>query len=145
MIVTISRPTEVAVNATTRRQTAFWRHNNQIVPLRPFPQRTPSMPSRQQLEELLTSEPDDVFLNYALAKTLVSSGDVTDGLARFDRVLELDPKYVPAYFQKGQTLADQSSTVEARDILRRGIDVARECGNTHAEGEMTAFLETLPD
>lgn len=103
------------------------------------------MPSREQLEELLTAEPDDVFLNYALAKTLVSDGDITAALARFDRVLELDPKYVPGYFQKSQALAEHGNTFEARDILKRGIGIAKELGDTHAEGEMTAFLDTLSD
>jgi predicted Zn-dependent protease len=127
------------------RHAAYQRHNNPSFPDRLSKKRFPGMPSREQLEELLTTEPDDVFLNYALAKTLVSSGDLSAGLARFDRVLELDPKYVPGYFQKSQTLVEQGKKAEASDVLKCGINVARELGDTHAEGEMTAFLDTLSD
>ena len=43
------------------------------------------MSRRQQLEELLKSDPDDVFLQYALAMEFVSAGDADEGLARLAR------------------------------------------------------------
>lgn len=101
------------------------------------------MPRREQLESLLESEPEDVFLNYALAKELLAEGRIDEGLRRFDRVLRLDPDYVPAYFQKGQTLADRGDRPAAREALVLGIAVARRTGDAHAESEMTGFLESL--
>ncbi|MGH7201352.1 MAG: tetratricopeptide repeat protein [Planctomycetaceae bacterium] len=101
------------------------------------------MPTRTQIEELLKSEPDDVFLNYALAKALASEGDLQAALAQFDRVLDLAPDYVPAHFQKGQTLADHGRTDSAREAIVRGLEVAARVGDAHAEAEMRAFLETL--
>ena len=101
------------------------------------------MSRREQLEELLQSEPDDVFLNYALAKQCVSDGDTEGGLAGFARTLELDPNYVPAYFQQGQVLAEQGKTDSAREIIHAGIAVAQKVGDTHAVGEMTEFLAML--
>lgn len=109
----------------------------------PNPKGLPPMPRREQLEQLLQSEPDDVFLNYGLAKALASEGDIDAALRQFDRVLVLDPDYVAAWFQKGQTLADSGQTEAAREALRRGIDVARRVGDRHAEGEMIGFLESL--
>ncbi len=101
------------------------------------------MPNRKQLEQLLESEPDDVFLQYAVAKACVSEGDVETGLSRFQSVIDGHPEYVPAYFQKGQALAERGRVVEARDILRLGIEAARKSGDRHAESEMTEFLEAL--
>ncbi|MBA3312622.1 MAG: tetratricopeptide repeat protein [Planctomycetota bacterium] len=101
------------------------------------------MSRRQQIEALLKDDPDDTFLNYALAKELVGAGDVEAGIAAFDRVLSLDPDYVPAYFQKAQTLASEGDVEAARDVLVRGIDVAQRVGDSHANGEMTAYLDTL--
>lgn len=101
------------------------------------------MPRREQLEALLESEPDDVFLNYALAKELLLEGRVAEALARFDRTIELDADYVPAYFQKGQALADQGELAAARQMLTAGIDAARRTGDTHAINEMAGFLESL--
>jgi thioredoxin-like negative regulator of GroEL len=107
-----------------------------------FP-RTQNLPTRQQLEQLLESDPDDVFLQYALAKTCISEGDVAGGLAQFQRVIDLHPEYVPAYFQKGQALAEQGRTEEAREVLTSGIQIARKVGDAHAEREMTEFLDML--
>lgn len=101
------------------------------------------MPSRKQLEQLLEAEPDDLFLRYALAKTLVSEGELESALVQFGRVLDQNADYVPAYFQMGQALADGGRTEEARGIVERGIEVARRVGDTHALGEMTGFLELL--
>ena len=101
------------------------------------------MSRRQQLEELLKSDPDDVFLQYALAMEFVSAGDADEGLARLAQVNDQHPKYVAAFFQRGQVLADQGKTDEARDILTRGVEVARQAGDTHAEREMSDFLDTL--
>lgn len=101
------------------------------------------MSRRQHIEELLAADPTDVFLKYALAKELVSEGDIPSAIAAFDRVIAEHPDYVPAYFQKGQTLAGEGETEAARSVLERGIDVAKQVGDRHAEGEMTAYLEML--
>ena len=107
-----------------------------------FP-RTQSLPNRKQLEQLLESDPDDVFLQYALAKACVSEGDVETGLSLFQSVIDRHPDYVPAYFQKGQALAERGRIAEAGDILRLGVEAARKTGDRHAESEMTAFLDAL--
>lgn len=101
------------------------------------------MPTRKQLEELLGSDPDDVFLQYALAKACVSEGDVETGLLKFQEVIDRHPDYVPAYFQKGQALADKGRSAEARIILTQGILAASRAGDRHAQSEMTEFLESL--
>ena len=101
------------------------------------------MPTRQQLEQLLQSDPDDVFLQYALAKARVSEGDLEGGLDQFQFVIDHHPDYVPAYFQKAQALAENERPDEARVIVTMGIHVARKVGDRHAESEMIEFLEAL--
>jgi len=101
------------------------------------------LPSRQQLEELLQSEPDDVFLRYALAKAFISEGNLPQGLEEFRRVIAQDPDYVAAYFQMGQALAEAGQNQPAREIIEQGMAAARRVNDSHALAEMTAFLETL--
>lgn len=103
------------------------------------------MPTREQIEGMLESDPDDVFLNYALACLQSTSGEVETALDTFDRVIALDANYVAAYFQKGQALARSGNPSSARKALNAGIEVARAVGDSHAEGEMTEFLTTLPN
>lgn len=101
------------------------------------------MPSRAQLEALLKSDPEDTFLLYAHAKACVGEGDIETGLKQFDEVLKRDDKHVATYFQKGQVLAEQGRTEEARAIVSQGITVAQQVGDDHAEEEMRGFLETI--
>ena len=101
------------------------------------------MPSRNQLEQLLESDPDDVFLQYAVAKACISEGDVEIGLLKFQAVIDGHPEYVPAYFQKAQALAEHGRAGEAQNVLRKGIEAAVQCGDRHAESEMREFLEML--
>lgn len=102
------------------------------------------MSRREQLQQMLQDNADDPFLLYALALEDRSAGHEDEALAGLDRVLAVDSRYVAAYFQKGQILAGQENYAEARDALQKGIAVASEVGDAHAEGEMTEFLAALP-
>ena len=101
------------------------------------------MSRRTQLEKMLKADPDDVFLQYALAMQCVAEGDTSAGLERLQQVIDRDPDYVAAYFQQGQLLAQQGDIDAAKPVITRGIQVARKVGDNHAEAEMTGFLETL--
>jgi predicted Zn-dependent protease len=101
------------------------------------------MAKRERILELLGSAPDDVFLNYSLAMCLANEGAPDEAVARYARVRQLDPNYVPAYFQEGQVLAKLGRTDAARAILTQGMTVARSVGDQHALGEMAAFLDML--
>ena len=96
-----------------------------------------------KLEELLQQDPNDPFLNYAIAKELLSSGETEPGLARLKDVIESHPDYVPAYFQRGQSLHEDGQTDQAREVIEAGIEVAARTGDQHAEMEMRGFLELL--
>ena len=101
------------------------------------------MSRRRQIEEMLASDPDDVFLKYALANELAKEGDAGAAIAAYVRIIEEHPDYVPAYFQQGQFLAGEGDTAGARDVVLRGIAVASRTGDAHAAAEMAGFLDTL--
>ena len=94
------------------------------------------------LEKLLQMDPEDVFSHYALAlECLESQSERAE--QQFLRVLQLDPKYVAAYFQLGKIMADQDKIEAARNWLEKGIGVADQVGDHHALGEMQDFLDQL--
>ena len=101
------------------------------------------MPKREQLEELLKSDPDDVFLQYGLAMTYVAEGDTAQGLEQLAAIIGNHPDYVAAYFQRGQLLADEGEIEDAREVITLGIEAARRVKDSHAESEMLGFLEML--
>lgn len=97
----------------------------------------------EQLERLLADEPDDVFLNFGLAMELAKLGRFDEAVARFDRVVELDPKHCAAYFQKAKVLVQAGRDAEAAESLRAGIAAAVRAGDLHARDQMRQMLETM--
>ena len=97
----------------------------------------------EQLQALLVKEPDDAFLNFGTAMELAKAQRYDESLARFDRVITLDPNYVAAHFHKGKTLLSMGDVEAAKGVLRGGIEQASKCGEMHAKGEMQELLDSL--
>jgi thioredoxin-like negative regulator of GroEL len=101
------------------------------------------MTRRAKLEQMLEKSPQDTFLNFGLAMELAKEGQTEEALAQFDRVLQIDPSYLTAYFQKGSTLINAGRVPDARAVLSAGIATAYATGDLHAASEMQALLDTL--
>ena len=98
-----------------------------------------------QLLEMLKTEPDDTFLNYALALEYDKLEKQDESLRLFQKLMALEPPYVPAFFMAGQMLQRLDRTEEASTILTSGIAQAQQQGNSHAAGEMREFLAMIND
>jgi len=96
-----------------------------------------------KLQQLLEKNPADVFLHFGLAMELAKEGAIDDAVARFDRVLSLDPKYIPAHFQKGNALLAAGRSDDARAALRTGIAAAMTHGDPHAAEEMQGVIDSI--
>lgn len=101
------------------------------------------MSRRVQIQEMLNEEPNDPFLNYALAQELLKEGLIEEGEAQLRTICTQQPDYVPAWFRLGQFLADEQRTDEAVSILQEGIATAKRTGDLHAASEMTQLLDLL--
>jgi tetratricopeptide (TPR) repeat protein len=74
------------------------------------------------LLDLLASEPDDLFLNYALG--IEYAGEVSSQSQaenQFKKVLALNAQYIAAYYQMGKLLEAQSRITEALEYLKAGL------------------------
>jgi thioredoxin-like negative regulator of GroEL len=98
---------------------------------------------KQQLEEMLASDPNDSFLRYGLAMEYSTAGEDEEAIRCLRELLARNADYVPAYLQAGRALIRQGADEDAREILRAGIVVAKRTGDEHAAGEMAGFLESL--
>lgn len=101
------------------------------------------MSRKEKIQEMLTEDPRDTFLRYALAMEFKSEGASDSALELFSDLMQDDPPYVPAFFMAGQELAGLSRIDEAQETLEQGIAHARQQGELHAAGEMTEFLNSL--
>ncbi len=101
------------------------------------------MSRRDKLLAMLEAQPDDPFLHFGLAMESVKEQRHDDALARFDRVMQLDPNYTAAHYHKGNTLIALGRLDDARAILRDGVDAARSAGDAHTLGEMQQLLDSI--
>ena len=101
------------------------------------------MSRREQLEAMLVAEPDDTFLHYALALELAKGAERPAGLQRLADMNARFPDHVPAYFRRGQLLAEDGADEAARAVLTQGMVAAQRTGDDHAAAEMRELLESL--
>ncbi len=114
-----------------------------IVTFHPVKSTIKPMSRLEQIREMLGDDPDDVFLNYALALELDKNGDHEQSLELFRNLTAGDAPYVPAFFMAAQMLNRLGRIAEAREFLESGIGEARNQGHDHATAEMTEYLEML--
>jgi hypothetical protein len=101
------------------------------------------MSRREKIEAMLVDDPGDTFLRYSLAMEFDKEGNHDASLTKFAELTRDDPPYVPAFFMAGQQLVRIGRVSEAREILGRGIEAARQQNDAHAAGEMSEFLASL--
>jgi tetratricopeptide (TPR) repeat protein len=102
------------------------------------------MPERlTKLQDLLKDNPQDRFAHYGLAMEYARLGQLDEAVRQFRALVAMDPDYVAAYLQAGQTLEKLGRTEEAKAVYRQGIEAARRREETRAQEELEAALGFL--
>lgn len=69
-------------------------------------------------------QPNDVFVQYAIALEWLKEKHYHQAITSLRKVLEIDPAYLAAYYQLGQTYLAMSNTTEAIAVFEKGISIA---------------------
>lgn len=94
------------------------------------------------LREAVASNPHDTFARYGLAMELAKTAP-DEAWEHFSFLLTNYPDYSATYFQAGMFLSGQGKTEDARQVLAKGIEVARQQGNKHALSELQAAYDEI--
>ena len=96
-----------------------------------------------KLKDFLASNPEDSFLQHALALEYVKTGD--DGEARklFEEILNREPGYIGSYYHLGKLLERNNETDAAIKWYEKGMEEAKKAGENHALGELRGAWEEL--
>ena len=92
---------------------------------------------------LVSQNPGDSFARYGLAMAYASAGEHQQAVEQYRKLIELNPKYVAAYYHGGQAVEKAGKPDEAREIYRRGIVVCSEIGDQHTRSELEVVLDLL--
>lgn len=99
----------------------------------------------EMLLEHLKKEPNDSFLNYALAVEYGSLNKNTEAINLIQNLLEKTPDYLGAYYQLGQLFEKINALGKAVDTYKTGRALAKLQDNKKAYGELTEALMMLED
>ena len=98
-----------------------------------------------QLEEMLKNEPNDSFLNYALALEYAKFEDVKKAIELIEALLLRDENYLGAYYQLGKYYEQLEEPQKAISIYNKGVVIAQTQKNNKAVGELNEALWMLED
>ncbi len=99
----------------------------------------------EQLKQMLQAEPNDLFLNYALALELVKQENFSEAISTFQFIIEKDKNYLAAYYQLGKAYEEISDTEKAKHAYTLGIAIAKEQKNTKTLSELNSALMNVGD
>ena len=95
------------------------------------------------LKNMVARNPNDSFARYGFAMACAGAGDYAAAVEQYQKLVEINPKYVAAYFHGGQALEKLGRLDEAREFYRRGIQVSTEIGDQHTRSELETVMNLL--
>lgn len=98
-----------------------------------------------QIQEMLKSEPNDSFLNYALALEYAKENDVNKAIELIENLLLKDENYLGAYYQLGKYYEQIQNLPKATSTYNKGVIIAQKTKNNKAVGELNEALWMLED
>lgn len=90
----------------------------------------------EKLLEFLKNEPEDEFLQYALATEYLRLNETDKALAYYENLVANHPKYVGTYYHLGKLYEALNQLPDALTTYESGIKIARELRDNHALSEL---------
>ena len=103
------------------------------------------LPRKELIFDMLVKEPNDVFLNYALAMEHLSAEEFKEAEAQLRKVLNIKTDYLPCYYQLGQVNEKLNNIELALSYYKQGVEIAKSQNNTKALGELNEAIWMLED
>ena len=99
----------------------------------------------ERLQEFLKANPNDSFVQHALALEYIKIGDDTTARQLFEAVLLRDENYVGSYYHLGKLLERNGDSDGAIAVYEKGMTKAKEAGEQQAYNELQGAYEDLVD
>lgn len=96
-----------------------------------------------ELNKLITEEPDDPFLHYALGLEYSKKKYFQEAMASFQTVLKFDENYLAAYYQLGLIFIELDIVDVAKTYIGKGIEIASRKKDYKTKHELEELLENI--
>lgn len=97
------------------------------------------------LQQMLEKDPKDEFVCFALAKEYEKEGDLDHARKYYELLRSNNEDYVGLYYHLAKLLEAQALPVEAFQVYKDGMAVAKKVGDQHALSELAGAKMELGD
>lgn len=95
------------------------------------------------IQQMLTENPKDVFLHYALAMEFMSVEDNSAAVEQLEWIRSAQSDYLPLYYQLAHLYEAAGDNAKAIEIYEIGIEIAENQKDHKTRGELRSALEEL--
>ena len=92
---------------------------------------------------MLEKEPEDSFLNYALALEYAKINKLELAISTLATILQKDKNYLGAYYQLGKLYEQNNQKEQAIHTYKSGIAIAQQQSNSKALAELKEALSVV--
>lgn len=92
----------------------------------------------EKLLEFLKNEPEDEFLQYALATEYLRLNETDKALQYYETLVNKHPDYVGTYYHLGKLYEALNRKPDAITTYEKGMDIAKQKRDNHAFSELQA-------
>ena len=97
----------------------------------------------EKLKSFLKEQPEDSFLQHALALEYVKMGQDDEARKLFEAILQREPSYTGSYYHLGKLLERAGLEQEAIAVYEKGMAITKQRDEQHAYSELRGALEEL--
>jgi Tfp pilus assembly protein PilF len=97
----------------------------------------------EKLKEFLKANPDDSFLQHALALEYIKLGNDSGAKKLFEDILDREPGYVGTYYHLAKLLERNGDEQAAIKVYEKGMEAAKTAGESHSYNELRGAWEEL--
>ena len=95
----------------------------------------------EKLLEFLKNEPNDEFLQYALATEYLRLNDTNKALEYYEKLVTDHPDYVGTYYHLGKLYEALNRKPDAIKIYEKGMETAQRKRDNHAFAELKVVYQ----
>jgi Tfp pilus assembly protein PilF len=97
----------------------------------------------EKLKEFLSKNPDDSFIQHALALEYIKLGQDEEARRVFEKLLERDGQYIGSYYHLAKLLERSDDNELAIKYYEKGMEMAKAAGDQHSYNELKSALDDL--
>ena len=95
----------------------------------------------EKLKSFLIENPNDSFVQHALALEYIKTGDDEQAKKLFENILANDPGYTGSYYHLAKLFERTGENEKAVACYKTGMKAAKQAGDQHAFNELKSAYE----